>query len=121
LAATKLSIIIICSLLCASLGSALINSIAAVNTQPVGWQEDFNLTKGLPPLGRIGENHQCFIYNLNGDGQWNLIVVPSNSWTINQFPFTGYDWDGSRWVNNDAIVKGLVAYANENDPPLAST
>lgn len=93
-------------------------STVAIITQPVGWQADSSLTEGLPPLGRIGENHQCFVYNLSGAGKWSLIIAPHNGWTIDQFPFTGYDWDGLQWVNNDAIVKGLVAYTNENDPTV---
>jgi hypothetical protein len=101
-----------------SLASALSYSITAVNAQSVGWQADSNLTKGLPPLGRIGENNQCFVYNLDGNKHWSLIIGPSNGWSVNQFPFTGYDWDGYEWVNNNAIVKGLIAYANGNDPTI---
>jgi hypothetical protein len=110
--------VILCCLLFISLASTYTFSIAAISTEPVGWQADSNLTEGLPPLGWIGENHQCFVYNLSGTGKWSLIVAPHNGWTIDQFPFTGYDWDGSQWISNDAIVRGLVAYTNENDPTV---
>ncbi len=98
------------------MATALTNSITFVKAQSVGWQADSNLTKGLPPLGWIGENCQCFVYSLRGDGQWSLIIGRANGWTVNQFPFTGYDWDGSKWVSDDSIVQGLSAYANGNDP-----
>ena len=116
--AAKIIAVIVCSLLFISLASALTNSINVVNAQSVGWQADSNLTKGLPPLGRMSENCQCFVYNLKGDSRWSLIIGPGNGWTVNEFPFIGYDWDGAQWVSDNSIVKGLIAYANGNDPTV---
>jgi hypothetical protein len=118
LATTKILSVMLCSLLCISLASALTNSAIVVNAQSIGWQGDSNLTKGLPSLGRIGENCQCFIFNLKGDGRWSQIIGPFNGWTINEFPFIGYVWDGAQWVSDNSIVKGLTAYANGNDPTV---
>ena len=118
MAAAKIFTVMLCFLLCISLASALTYSIIVVNAQSVGWQADSNLTKGLPQLGRIGENCQCLVYNLVGNNRWSLIIGPANGWTVNEFPFAGYDWDGSQWVSNDGIAKGLVAYANDNDPTV---
>ena len=30
----------------------------------------------------------------------------------------GYDWDGAQWVSDNSIAKGLIAYANGNDPTV---
>ncbi len=81
-----------------------------------GWVEDLLATSGLPPFGPIGENAQALVYNLTGECTWVLIVGPWNGWTPNEFPFQGYYWNGTQWVNNPALAKGLVANTNDNCP-----
>lgn len=89
-----------------------------VNALSSGWQASSTLIKGLPPLGRIGENSQCLVFNLTGKGRWDLIICPYNGWTANEYPFVGYYWDGSQWVNDNTIVNGLTADPGLNHPTV---
>jgi hypothetical protein len=69
-------------------------------------------------LGSVCENNQCFVFNLTGNGRWDLIIVPSNGWTANEYPFVGYYWGGSQWVNDNTIVKGLTTYPGDGHPTV---
>ncbi len=106
-------------------GSALVVSVHfSVRAQPAEanasaqWMPDSALVNGLPELGIIGDNSQCLIFNLTGNSQWVLIIGQYNGWTVNEYPFLGYYWNGSQWVSNPALVQGLIAYPNENDPTV---
>lgn len=83
-----------------------------------GWQASSKLVEGLPPLGMVGENSQCLVFNLGGNGRWDLIIGPYNGWTPNEYPFTGYYWDGSQWVNDNTTVNGLAAHPGLNHPTV---
>jgi len=93
-------------------------SFLPVKAQLLGWQASSTLIKGLPPLGTVGENSQCLVFNLTGTSRWDLIVVPSNGWTVNEYPFVGYYWDGSQWINDNTVVKGLTAYPGDGHPTV---
>lgn len=82
------------------------------------WMPDSALVNGLPELGIIGWNCQCLIFNFTGNGQWILIIGQENSYTVNEYPFLGYYWNGFQWVSNPALVQGLTAYPNGNDPTV---
>ena len=104
------------ALLCVLVLTTSIASFWSVKAQSSGWQTSSTLIKGLPPLGGVGENSQCLVFNLTGNGRWDLIVVPFNGWTVNEYPFVGYYWDGSQWINDNTVVKGLTAYPGDGHP-----
>lgn len=93
-------------------------SFLPVKAQSLGWQASSTLVKGLPSLGIMGENSQRLVFNLTGNGRWNLIICPYNGWTANEYPFVGYYWDGSQWVNDKTIVNGLTADPGLNNPTV---
>jgi hypothetical protein len=80
------------------------------------WMPDSGLIAGLPQLDR--GYCQCLISNLTGNSQQVLIIGQDNAWTVNQYPFLGYYWNGSQWVSNSDLVRGLTAYPNRNDPTV---
>jgi hypothetical protein len=89
-----------------------------VNSQPMKWQVESATTQGLPSLGLISVNSQCLIHNLTGNNRWYLIICPYNGWTENQYPFTGYYWNGFQWINDNTIANGLTAKKGLNNPTV---
>jgi len=100
------------------LALSTIDTFLPVKAQSSGWEESTALVKGLPPLGKMGENSQEIVFNLKGNGRWNLIIGPCNGWTANEYPFMGYYWDGSQWTSDSSIVNGLVARCGLNHPTV---
>jgi hypothetical protein len=89
-----------------------------IGTEPTAhWMLDSTVTNGLPELNMNG-NSQSAIYNLTGNNQWALIIGQFNGWTINQYPFLGYLWNGAQWISNQTIVNGLTTYPNDNNPTI---
>ena len=68
------------------------------------WVYDASLTKGLKAHG--WEEAPALAYNLRGDGRWVLIGHQGSN-------FYGYFWDGSQWIEDPSLVKGLSGVRGE--------
>lgn len=75
------------------------------------WTQEPTLVDGLPNAGLPSNGDQfpvpCLVYNFANDNTWNLIVGLASGGGPNG-AIQGYQWEGTSWISDPAIVAGIT-------------
>lgn len=77
------------------------------------WISDSGRVAGLGNIGLNNRPYPRFVFNLTGDGKWDLIVGGSND-----AYFKSWYWDTSlaTWVNDNSLISGISGCGSYNSP-----